>query len=61
MSAESMKEKPLRLKKKEKHSQLLDDFVRWNSEVDYGKKAWWKEFNAASDLISNLEKSAMMH
>ena len=38
MSAESMKEKPLRLKKKEKHSQLLDDFVRWNSEVDYGKK-----------------------
>ncbi|WP_226908999.1 colicin-like pore-forming protein [Serratia marcescens] len=42
--------------KRKKHSQLLDDFVRWNSEVDYGKKAWWKEFNAASDLISNLEK-----
>ncbi|CAI1913151.1 Colicin-Ia [Serratia marcescens] len=41
--------------KRKKHQDLLDEFVKWNTEVDYGKEAWWKEFNGASDLISSLE------
>ncbi|MFV8847742.1 hypothetical protein [Serratia fonticola] len=35
---------------------MLDNFVKWNTEVDYGKQAWWAEFNGAMDLISNLTR-----
>ncbi|UAN65595.1 hypothetical protein KGP16_13705 [Serratia sp. JSRIV006] len=40
--------------KRKRHSDLLDNFIKWNSEVDYGKEAWWAEFDGAMDLISNL-------
>lgn len=42
--------------KRKKHDDLLDNFVKWNTEVDYGKQAWWTEFNGAMDLISNLTR-----
>lgn len=42
--------------KRKKHDDLLDNFVKWNTEVDYGKQAWWAEFNGAMDLISNLTR-----
>lgn len=40
--------------KRKRHSDLLDNFIKWNTEVDYGKEAWWAEFDGAMDLISKL-------
>lgn len=40
--------------KRKRHSDLLDNFIKWNTEVDYGKEAWWAEFEGAMDLIAKL-------
>ncbi|CAI2539790.1 colicin-like pore-forming protein [Serratia liquefaciens] len=42
--------------KRQKHSNILEEFVKWNTEADYGKEAWWKEYNGWMDSIANLEK-----
>lgn len=35
----------------------LDEFMRWNSEVDYGKKEWNAEVDGWFEQISNEKKS----